>query len=149
MKTDTENQGGARALTPQRQAVLQVVVASDEHLTAAEIFEAARRVLPSISYATVYNSLRYLKDAGLVREINFGNGASRYDRETARHDHAICSRCGKLVDFDLAETTALMRLAARRSRFKAQSIHLTLTGVCPDCDTTESKARAQARSRTK
>src|SRR5437588_8230420 len=125
--------GGAGALTPQQRAVLQVVVDSDEHLTAGEIFEAARRHLPSISFATVYNSLKYLRDAGLIREINFGKGSSRYDRETARHDHAVCSRCGRLVDFDLAETTQLIRAAARRSRFKPESIHLTLVGVCPEC----------------
>jgi Fur family peroxide stress response transcriptional regulator len=128
------DQGGAgRALTPQRRAVLRVVAESAEHLTANEIFEAARRALPSISFATVYNSLKYLREAGLVREINFGKGSSRYDRETARHDHAVCSRCGRLVDFDLAETTQLIRAAARRSRFKPESIHLTLVGICPNC----------------
>ena len=128
------DQGGApRGLTPQRRAVLRVVSESAEHLTAGEIFEAARRELPSISFATVYNSLKYLKGAGLVREVNFGKASSRYDRETARHDHAVCSRCGRLVDFDLAETAQLIRAAARRSRFKPESIHLTLVGLCPDC----------------
>ncbi|HEX6183122.1 MAG TPA: transcriptional repressor [Pyrinomonadaceae bacterium] len=128
------DQGGGRdGLTPQRRAVLRVVAESDGHLTANEIFEAARRELPSISFATVYNSLKYLKEAGLLHEINFGKGSSRYDRETARHDHAVCSRCGKLVDFDLAETPQLIRAAARRSRFKPESIHLTLVGLCPDC----------------
>jgi Fur family peroxide stress response transcriptional regulator len=126
-------QDGMSALTPQRDAVLQVIRESENHLTASEIFEAARRRLPSISYATVYNSLRYLKEAGLVHEISFGNGASRYDRETERHDHALCVSCGKLVDFDLAETADLMRAAARRSHFKAESIQLTLRGLCPDC----------------
>ncbi|MFL6256425.1 MAG: Fur family transcriptional regulator [Pyrinomonadaceae bacterium] len=128
-------QGGAPrgALTPQRQVVLRVVAESAEHLTANEIFEAARHELPGISFATVYNSLKYLKEAGLIHEINFGKGSSRYDRETARHDHAVCSRCGKLVDFDLAETPQLIRAAARRSRFKPESIHLTLVGLCPGC----------------
>ena len=133
-KTSKENQEGAAAtLTPQRGAVLEVIRESDGHLTAGEIFEAARKRLPTISYATVYNSLRYLKDAGFVREVNFGNGASRYDRETDRHDHAICNACGKLVDFDLPATVELMRAAARRSRFKPESVHLTLRGLCPDC----------------
>ena len=125
--------GGGRALTKQRRAVLAVVAESEEHLTAGEIFEAARRSLPTISFATVYNSLKYLKEAGLVREINFGKGSSRYDRETARHDHAVCSCCGKLVDFDLPETPQLVRAAARRSRFKPETIHLTLVGLCPEC----------------
>jgi Fur family peroxide stress response transcriptional regulator len=124
------------ALTRQREAVLRVIRESDAHMTAAEIFEAARKVLPAISYATVYNSLRYLKEAGLVSEISFGNGASRFDRETARHDHALCTRCGKLVDFDLPATPKLAQAAARRSRFKPESVHLTLLGLCPDCQRT-------------
>jgi len=119
--------------TPQREVVLQVVRGSREHLTANEIFEAARRLLPTISFATVYNSLRYLKEAGLVGEVTFGNGASRFDRETARHDHAVCSKCGRLVDFDLPETVELMRAAARRAHFKPESISLTLTGLCQNC----------------
>jgi Fur family transcriptional regulator, peroxide stress response regulator len=120
-------------LTPQREAVFQVILEREDHPTASDIFEAARQRLPGISYATVYNSLRYLKEAGLVHEISFGDSASRYDRETDRHDHAICDCCGKLVDFHLPETAELMQAAARKSRFKAQSVHLTLRGICPDC----------------
>lgn len=120
-------------MTPQREAVLRVIRESDGHLTAGEIFEGARRLRPSISYATVYNSLRFLNDAGLVRAIHFGNGATRYDRETGRHDHAVCTHCGKMADFDLALVKDLLRAAARRSGFRAESVHLTLRGLCPDC----------------
>lgn len=121
-------------LTRQRRLVLDVVRAPDEHPTATEVFEAARKKMPGISFATVYNSLRYLKDAGLIREIaSFGKSPSRYDSETYRHDHAICSSCGKLVDFDLPGTVALQRAAARAARFQAESVHLTLYGLCPDC----------------
>lgn len=133
MAKQTEIQGGAETLTPQRETVLRVIRASENHLTASEIFEAAKRLRPTISYATVYNSLRYLKDAGLIHEIHFGNAASRYDRETGRHDHAMCTRCGALVDFDLDLTSDLMRAAARRSGFKAETVHLTLHGLCPEC----------------
>src|ERR1051325_1576831 len=94
-------------LTRQRRIVLDVVLGSEDHLTANEVFDASRKVMPTISQATVYNSLRYLKDAGLISEIPFGNGASRYDRETSRHDHAICKGCGRLADFDLPETAEL------------------------------------------
>ena len=130
------------ALTRQRKIVLDVVQAGGHHPTAAEVFDTARKKMPGISFATVYNSLRFLKDAGLVREIAFGNGASRYDRETDRHDHAICSACGKLVDFDLPGTVALTRSAARASKFKAESVHLTLVGLCPKCR--ESKQRSSS-----
>lgn len=137
MRMVNGDERGAKALTRQREAVLQVIRESENHLTASEIYEAARRRLPSISYATVYNSLKYLKEAGLVNEISFGNGASRYDRETERHDHALCTACGKLVDFDLAATSELIRAAARKSRFKPESVHLTLRGLCPDCRSEE------------
>lgn len=126
-------------LTPQREAILTVIRERDDHPTANEIFQAARLSLPGISYATVYNSLRFLKEAGLVLEIQFGDSASRYDRETGRHDHAICNCCGKLVDFDLPQAAELMRAAARRSKFQPASVHLTLRGVCPDCLESEVK----------
>jgi Fur family peroxide stress response transcriptional regulator len=129
----TENTNTEETLTPQRDAVLQVIREREDHPTANEIFQAAQVRLPGISYATVYNSLRYLKQAGLVHEIKFGDGASRYDRETERHDHAICSDCGKLVDFDLPQAAELIQAAARKSKFKPESVHLTLRGVCPDC----------------
>jgi Fe2+ or Zn2+ uptake regulation protein len=130
----TRGDQGASGLTRQRGVVLRIIEESGDHLTANEIYEAARRELPTISYATVYNSLKYLKESGLVREIGFGSGgASRFDRAGQRHDHALCTRCGRLVDFDLPEIEGLMRAAARRSHFRPESIHLTLTGVCPDC----------------
>jgi Fur family peroxide stress response transcriptional regulator len=59
-------------LTKQRQAVLRVIRASDQHLTAIEVFERARQLLPGIAFATVYNSLRYLKNEGLIGEVRFG-----------------------------------------------------------------------------
>ena len=133
MPTKTANHKAEEKLTRQREAVLRVIRAREDHPTANEIFQAARLRLPTISYATVYNSLRYLKEAGLVHEIKFGDGASRYDRETERHDHAICNDCGKLVDFDLPQAADLIQAAARKSKFKAASVHLTLRGVCPEC----------------
>ena len=95
-------------LTRQRHAILQAIRDSGDHPTANEIFQAARERLPTISYATIYNSLRYLKEAGLVREIKLGDTASRYDRMTHRHDHAICNECGKLVDFELPQAAELI-----------------------------------------
>ena len=136
MTTGTYKRREDAKLTRQREAVLQVILSREDHPTASEIFQAARLQLPTISYATVYNSLRFLKKAGMVHEIKFGDGASRYDRETERHDHAICNECGKLVDFDLPQAAQLMQAAARKSKFKPASVQLTLRGVCPDCRNT-------------
>ena len=120
-------------LTKQRQAVLQVIRESDEHLTANEVFEDARRLLPGISFATVYNSLRYLKQEGLIGEVRFATDAARYDRKLTRHDHALCNNCGKLVDLELSIPVALIEEASDLSKFQAESIELTLRGLCPEC----------------
>ncbi len=120
-------------LTKQRTTVLQVIRESDEHLTANEVFEDARRLLPGISFATVYNSLRYLKTEGHIAEVRFGADATRYDRKLTRHDHAICNNCEKLVDLDLQIPVGLLTEATELSKFEAGSIELTLRGLCPDC----------------
>ena len=120
-------------LTKQRDAVLSVIRTTDSHLTANEVFVAARELLPSISFATVYNSLRFLKEAGHISEIQFGNGASRFDRMTHRHDHAICTKCGKLVDIEMDIPAELIQHAERECSFKTDSIEFTLRGLCPDC----------------
>ena len=113
--------------------MLQVIRAAEQHLTANEVFGQAKELLPSISFATVYNSLRYLKEAGHIAEIQFGNGASRFDRMTHRHDHAICTACGKLVDIEMEHPAELVKMAAKRSKFKPKSLEFTLRGLCPEC----------------
>ena len=120
-------------LTKQREVVLRVIREGEGHLTANEVFGAAKTLLPTISFATVYNSLRYLKDAGHIAEIRFGNGASRFDRITSRHDHAICTSCGKLVDIEMDHPKELVQRAAKMSKFKPESLEFTLRGICPEC----------------
>lgn len=120
-------------LTKQRQSVLRVIRESDKHLSANEVFDDARRLLPGISFATVYNSLRYLKNEGLIGEIRFGTGAKLYDRKLTRHDHAICNDCGKLVDLEVPLPDGLLEQAGSLSNFEVATIELTLRGLCPDC----------------
>ncbi len=120
-------------LTKQREVVLQVIREAHDHLTANEVFERSKGLLPTISFATVYNSLRYLKDSGHIAEVQFGNGASRFDKTVSRHDHAICNKCGKLVDLELDFPSTLVQSAAAASRFEPESLEFTLRGICPDC----------------
>ena len=120
-------------LTKQRQAVLRVIRESNGHPTANEVFDDARRLLPTISFATVYNSLRYLKNEGLIGEVRFGTDTARYDRKLTRHDHALCNNCGKLVDLELSIPIGLIEEASDLSKFQAESIEFTLRGLCPEC----------------
>ncbi len=127
------NSADGVGLTKQRTAILQVIRESDHHMTANEVFDNARAILPAISFATVYNSLRYLSGEGMIGEVRFGKDATRYDRNLARHDHAICNECEKLIDLDLNIPDELIREAAERSGFTTGVIELTLHGSCPDC----------------
>ena len=127
--TEIEHSG----FTKQRQAVLTVIHESEKHLTAIEVFEDARRLLPGISFATVYNSLRYLKNEGLIGEVRFGADSTRYDRTLTRHDHAICVKCETLIDLELPIPPALIKKAEEMSKFETASIELILRGVCPEC----------------
>ena len=127
--TDIQEMG----LTKQREVVLRAIRDADGHLTASEVFAAAKERLSSISFATVYNSLRYLEEAGHIAEISFGNGASRFDAMTHRHDHAICTACGKLVDIEMELPTDIVERAAKYSKFKPESLEFTLRGLCPEC----------------
>lgn len=120
-------------LTKQRRAVLEVIRRAEKHLSANDVFEEARALLPSISFATVYNSLRFLKNEGFIGEIQFGNKASLYDRNLSRHDHAVCSKCGTLVDIEMEIPADLLKRAAKFSKFKPESMEFTLRGLCPEC----------------
>ncbi len=133
-------------LTKQRQTVLRVIRESDNHLTANEVFDDARRISPGISHATVYNSLNYLKNQGLIGEIKFGTDANLYDRKLTRHDHALCNNCGKLVDLELTIPKKLLEEAANRSKFKPETIELTLRGLCPECVEEEKRQTVGAKS---
>ena len=90
-------------LTKQREVVLRVIRDAHGHLTANEVFGAAKELLPSISFATVYNSLRFLKDAGHIAEISFGSGASRFDRIT----HQVLIYPSLDLDFDVDRYASL------------------------------------------
>jgi Fe2+ or Zn2+ uptake regulation protein len=128
---------GNPGFTKQRQAVLQVIQDSEKHLTANEVFERSKQLLPGISFATVYNSLRFLRNEGLIGEVHFGADCTRYDRTLARHDHALCTSCGKLIDLDLPISAGLLKKATELSQFKPESVEIVLRGACPDCQKTK------------
>src|ERR1035437_8335117 len=88
--------GAAVRRTAQRYAVLEYLARRLEHATAEQIFRAVNRADPRASRATVYNSLRSLAGAGLVREVAAAGGAARFEAVLLRHHHFVCERCGAL-----------------------------------------------------
>ena len=86
--------------TPQRYGVMAFLMEHTGHPTAPEIFEAVNRLDPRSSRATVYNNLRDLVQAGLVREVAVEGRAARFDAKAEQHHHFICDRCGNVEDIE-------------------------------------------------
>jgi Fur family peroxide stress response transcriptional regulator len=117
--------------TAQRRAVLRFLSDEPVHATAEEIFVAVNRTDPRASRATVYNNLKALEDAGLVRQVVSEGKAARFDVDFHRHHHFLCERCGTVEDiewFDLPDS-ACGALGGRRVRH----FDVVFRGLCCAC----------------
>jgi Fur family transcriptional regulator, peroxide stress response regulator len=117
--------------TPQRYAVMAFLMEQAEHPTAAEIFEAVNRVDPRSSRATIYNNLRDLVKAGLVREVAIEGRAARFEAKCARHHHFICDRCGNVEDLEWYDVP--LPAAATLGKRVLRECELIFRGLCSRC----------------
>ncbi|MED3648389.1 peroxide-responsive transcriptional repressor PerR [Halalkalibacterium halodurans] len=120
-------------MTPQRHAILEYLFESLTHPTADEIYKALEGRFPNMSVATVYNNLRVFKEAGIVKELTYGDSSSRFDCVTSDHYHVICEECGKIVDFHYPGLDEVETLAEHVTGFKVSSHRMEIYGICPDC----------------
>jgi Fur family peroxide stress response transcriptional regulator len=122
--------GGLRC-TPQRYAVMAFLMEHNRHPTATEIFEAVNRVDLRSSRATVFNNLRDLVQAGLVREVAVEGRAARFDAKGVRHHHFICDRCGNVEDVDWYDVPRPASASLGKRIFREGE--LILRGLCAKC----------------
>lgn len=120
-------------MTPQRHAILEYLLNSMSHPTADEIYKALETRFPSMSVATVYNNLKVFIEAGLVKELTYGDQSSRFDADMSDHYHAVCDVCGKMVDFDYPALHEAEETAARKTGFQIRGHRLEVHGICPEC----------------
>jgi Fur family peroxide stress response transcriptional regulator len=85
-------------LTPQRIAVLEYLENNKEHPSAETVFSNVSKTFPTMSFATVYNTLAALRDRGYLLELTIDADKRRYDPNTAPHNHLICTACRKIID---------------------------------------------------
>lgn len=119
--------------TRQRQLVLEAVQACDDHPTAAQVYRRVKRRHRGIAFATIYNALRWWVERGELREFTFGDDATRYDRNRHRHDHAICTECGRLIDVDVALPERVLRDVQATTGVRIVSHHVQFLGMCAEC----------------
>ncbi|HLJ80115.1 MAG TPA: transcriptional repressor [Ktedonobacterales bacterium] len=129
---------GARALAPHDNAVLAALRETACHPTAGEVYDAVRRRYPHMGRATVYRALQRLEAAGLAVEVGRDSLGRHYDARTDRHDHAICTECGRVLDIlpgnDLPpDLLAGLTALARDAGVAVDTYEVRLYGRCAAC----------------
>lgn len=137
---DTLKSTGVR-ITPQRHAILEYLIDAMNHPTADDIYKALEGKFPNMSVATVYNNLRVFREAGLVKELTYGDAASRFDFVTNDHYHMICECCGKIVDFHYPALNEVEQFASHVTGFKVNYHRLEVYGTCQECVGVEKKVQ--------
>lgn len=124
-------------LTPQRAMVLDAVYHADGHLTADEVLERVREQSSFVDLSTVYRTLLFLKQNGLIGELRLDSGPARYEaiRLGHEHHHAVCNGCGGMLEIEPADLGAISAVLRQKYGFEVNLVHLTLTGLCAACKT--------------
>ena len=125
--------GAALRVTRPRLAVLAAVHAHP-HADTDSIFDAVRQGLPKVSQQAVYDVLRALSAAGLVRRIQPAGSVARYESRVGdNHHHVVCRSCGVIADVDCAVGTTPCLSASDDQGFSIDEAEVTYWGVCSDC----------------
>ena len=122
-------------VTHQREAIAMALFESERHLSVDDLEDRLRRRNEHVGKATIYRTLNLLVEVELARELDFGEGFKRYEHQAgeARHDHLICTACGKVIRFSRAALDELQERIAADLGFVVQSRRLKLYGLCSDC----------------
>ena len=130
--------GAALRVTRPRLAVLSAVHAHP-HADTDSIIRASRRDLPEVSHQAVYDVLRALTDAGLVRRIQPSGSVARYEARVGdNHHHVVCRSCGTIADVDCAIGTTPCLTMSDDHGFSVDEAEVIYWGRCPACSATSS-----------
>ncbi|MDA0712795.1 MAG: transcriptional repressor [bacterium] len=123
-------------ITKQRELIAKEFFAQSGHLKAEEILQYVRKIDVKVSLATVYRTLKLLQACGLARSHNFGEGQASFEpitNTTEHHDHLICTKCGKIVEFYNEKIEQLQNDIAKVHFFSVTFHRMELYGICGDC----------------
>lgn len=130
---DTLRQAGLRVTAP-RLAVLSAVLGEGQHRDAEAIADAARRQIGTLSTQAVYDNLRLLEEAGLVRRIQPSGHPGRYEARVGdNHHHIVCRRCGVTADVDCTVGAAPCLEPSAKHGFIVEEAEIIFWGLCPAC----------------
>jgi Fur family ferric uptake transcriptional regulator len=119
-----------------RDAVVEIFLGTKDHIDLQALYALARKRHPGVGFATVYRTMKLLEEAGIAHARHFGDARETlYEVAAGRshHDHLICERCGRIVEFVSAEVERLQDQVAARHGFVLSRHRHELYGICPDC----------------
>lgn len=128
----TFRNSGYRA-TPQRIAISKYILSSKQHPTAQKTYLEVKKEHPTVSLATIYTTIKILKDSGLILELNTPQGQTRFDPNTEPHAHLLCLKCGSIRDWTDPIMPELIARVSDEANFTIISSSLDLKGICDRC----------------
>lgn len=124
--------GGKRSRS--RAQIMGIFFRSGRHLTVEELTRKVRARNRNIGSATVYRTLKLLARMGYAKELDFGDGAKRYESNvTGHHDHLVCTGCGNVSEFEEPRIETLQEEVARQHGFFPTMHRLAIYGYCSGC----------------
>lgn len=137
-------QGAGLRRTTQRDLILEIFLSTEEHLTSEDLHNLVHRKDPTVGLTTVYRTLKLLTEAGLAREVGFGDGKTYYEHHYnhEHHDHMICTECGKVIEFFSPDIEAMQDQMASNFGFKPTHHSLRMWGICAECQNVKADAHA-------
>lgn len=141
INTEITSIGGKRSRS--RAQIMGIFFRSGRHLTVEELTRKVRVRNRTIGAATVYRTLKLLARMGYAKELDFGEGAKRYESSlTEHHDHLICTECGKVSEFEEPTIEKLQEEVARRHGFSPTMHRLAIYGHCSACSPSGKKEKS-------
>jgi len=127
-------EASGRRVTPQRAMVCEALLAHPGHPTPMEIRDSIWQHDPSVSQATVYNTIAVLENLRLIRKLDIADDEhTHYDTDVSPHVNAVCKGCGRINDVHTDSLEALLGLVASRIGYQLAREGVTVYGLCPDC----------------
>jgi Fur family ferric uptake transcriptional regulator len=124
--------GGKRSRS--RTVVIERFFRARNHVTIDQLTHSVREAAPGIGGVTVYRTLKLLERLGYAKELDFGEGARRYESNLSpHHDHLVCRQCGTVIEFEDREIENLQDLVTRRHGFLPTAHRLEIYGFCKKC----------------
>jgi Fur family ferric uptake transcriptional regulator len=124
---------GLKSTAP-RDDIARVFFDLGRHISAEELYAEVKKINPHVGYATIYRTLKLLKECGLLSERHFDEGQARYEVAGGQHhDHFICEHCGKIIEFEDDAIERMQQDVARKLGVALHRHKMELYGLCADC----------------